>query len=197
MRVVVFTQNLALYALVAGALGKAGWRVSWNRGDGLALADLEHLAQGEVFLWPTPGGLRAYDPRRCAFLTRQDRPSTLLEGLRGRLGLALLPGERAALGVLGQGVAPEAKALAEALGIPPHRARFYLKGLRHKFGLALQDLLRLARHQVQVTGLQGHPDSLAGLEAEPFLHVPRKEEHQGYGPKKAPPVGQALGVKAF
>lgn len=197
MRVAVFTDHLALYALVAEALRKAGWQVVWKGEEGLVLADLEHLAKGEVIFWPTPWGLRAYDPGRYAFLTRQDRPSTLAEGLRGQRGLGLLPGERAALWALGQGTSPEAKALAEALGLPLPRARFYLKGLRRKFGLDLPGLLRLARHQVQVAGLQGHPDPLAGLEAEPFLHVPREEEYQGYGPEKASPVGQALGVEAF
>lgn len=197
MQAVVFTQSLALYALVAEALRKAGWRVAWKEGEGLALADLDHVAQGEVLLWPTPFGLRAYDPKRYAFLTRQDRPETLAEGLRGRVGLGLLPGERAALWALGQGVPPEVGALARALGAPRHRARFYLKGLLNKFGLALPDLLRLARHQVQVAGLQGHPDGLARFQAEPFLHVPGQEEYQGNGPEEAPPVGQALGVQAF
>lgn len=89
VRVVVWTDDLSLYARLAPALWAAGVAVSWREGEGLPLADLAHLERGEVFFWPTPWGLRVYDPRRRAFLTRKDDPKTLAEGLRGRLGLRL------------------------------------------------------------------------------------------------------------
>lgn len=197
MHAVVLTHNLELYALVAGALRKEGWKVAWREGRGLVLADLDFLEHGQVWLWRTPAGFRAYDPGRQAFLTRRDDPRTLSDGLRGRLGLALSPGEVEVLWALGRGVEAEAKALARALGLFPYQARFYLKGLRNKFGLPLGDLLRLARHQVQVTGFQGHPQALARAQAKPLLDVPRQEQGEGYRPQEAAAVGQALGVQAL
>lgn len=197
LRVVVLTRNLELYALVAGALRKEGWTVHWQEGGGVPLADLEHLERARVWLWRTPWGLRAYTPERMAFLTRRDDPRTLAAGLRGQLGMGLLPGEVGVLRALGQGVAAEARALARFLGLSPYLARFHLKGLRNKFGLPLDDLLRLARHQVQVAGFEGHPEVLAWAQVEPFLHVPGQEQGQGYGPQEAAPVGQALGVQAL
>lgn len=194
MQAVVLTQDLEFYARVAGVLGQDGWKVSWQSGRGLVLADPAFWERGQVLLWRTPGGLRAYDPERLAFLTRRDDPKTLAEGLRGRLGLRLLPGEVGVLLALGLGVPPEAKALARGLGMPPHRARFHLKGLRNKLGLAWEEILRLARHQVQVAGLEDHPDPLARAKAQALLHVPGQEEGKGYRAQEAAPVGQALGV---
>lgn len=110
MRVVVWTDDLSLYARLAPALWAAGVAVSWREGEGLPLADLAHLERGEVFFWPTPWGLRVYDPRRRAFLTRKDDPKTLAEGLRGRLGLRLTGREA--------GV-PEALGRGWSLGLPP------------------------------------------------------------------------------
>lgn len=197
MQVVMFTHNLELYALVAGALRKEGWKVSWKEGRGLALADLDFLGQGQVWLWRTPRGLRAYDPGRQAFLTRGDDPRTLASGLRGQVGLRLSPGEARVLEALGRGLPPQTSLLARSLGQPLQRIRFHLKGLRNKFGLPLEDLLRLARHQVQVTGLEGYPDALARVQAEPLLHVPGQEQGEGYRAQKAAPVGQTLGVQAL
>lgn len=194
MQVVVLTRNVELYALVAGALRKEGWTVHWRQGEGLALADPEFWEQGQVAFWRTPWGLRVYDLAQGAFLTRRDDPKTLPQGLRGQLGLRLSSGEAQVWRALAQGVAPEAGSLSRALGFSPHLARFHLKGLRNKFGLPLGDLLRLARHQVQVAGLQGHPDPLPWLEAKPLLHVPGQEQVEGYGPQEAASVGQALGV---
>ena len=197
MRVVVWTDDLSLYARLAPALWAAGVAVSWREGEGLPLADLAHLERGEVFFWPTPWGLRVYDPRRRAFLTRKDDPKTLAEGLRGRLGLRLTGREAGVLEALGRGVEPRPSALGRALGLAPWQARFALQGLGRKFGLSLEALLRLARHQVQVAGLQDHLDPPPGREVEPGLHVPGVEVGEGVGALEAPPVGQALGVEAF
>lgn len=194
MRIVVLTRNLELYALVAGALRKEGWTVYWQEGEGVPLADLEHLERGQVWLWRTPWGLRAYTPERMAFLTRRDDPRTLAAGLRGQLGMMLSPGEVEVLWALGQGVAAEARALARFLGLSPYLARFHLKGLRNKFGLPLDDLLRLARHQVQVAGLQGHAEPLPGPEVQPLLHVAGQQDLEFQRPPEYPAVGQALGV---
>lgn len=197
MRAVVFTEDLALYAAIHAALTKKGWKVSWKSGEGLVLADLAHLEKGWVWCWRTSWGLRAYDPRYQLFLTRKDDPRTLAEGLQGKGGLGLLPGERGVFWALGQGVVPKGGALARHLGIPPHRARFYLRGLRNKFGLPEEELVRLARHQVQVVGLQGHAKPLAGMQAQPFLHVAGQEEAQGHRSLEVPTVGQPLGIQAF
>lgn len=194
MEAVLYTENLYLYALVYKALTQAGWKVWWKEGQGLALAGLDQMEKGEVLLWPTPLGVRGYDPKAFAFLTRRDDPKTLPLGLRGQLGLRLLPGEKEAFLALGQGVAPRARDLAQALGLPRDRARFFLKGLRNKFGLGEEELVRLARHQVQVMGLQDHPQGLAGAEAEPLLGIPGEEEAKGYRAHKPSPVGQALGM---
>lgn len=188
MRAVVLTGDLTLYALVHSGLVGKGWEVFWKSGEGRILADLAHLEEGEVLLsvyggsaavpkgivllWRTPLGLRAYDPLLQVFLTRKDDPRSLAEGLQGRWGLGLLPGEQQVLWALGQGVASRGSALARELGIPLHRARFFLRSLRNKFGLPEEELFRLARHQVQVVALQGYPKPLAGVQAEPFLHVP-------------------------
>ena len=101
------------------------------------------------------------------------------------------------LEALGRGVEPRPSALGRALGLAPWQARFALQGLGRKFGLSLEALLRLARHQVQVAGLQDHLDPPPGREVEPGLHVPGEEEGEGEGALEAPPVGQALGVEAF
>ena len=172
MRVVVWTDDLSLYARLAPALWAAGVAVSWREGEGLPLADLAHLERGEVFFWPTPWGLRVYDPR-----------------LTGR--------EAGVLEALGRGVEPRPSALGRALGLAPWQARFALQGLGRKFGLSLEALLRLARHHVQVAGLQDHLDPPPGRGVEPGLHVPGEEEDEGEGALEAPPVGQALGVEAF
>jgi len=197
MRVSVWTREIALYALIHRALFRVGWEVFWNKDVGFPLADLEHWAKGRVWFWPTPWGLRAYDPRRLAFLTRRDDPKTLPEGLSGRVGLRLSPLEARLLLALGRGVDPSPKALAPALGASRDQVRFALRSLRNKMGLPLGDLLRLARHQVEVAGLQDHLDPPPGRQVEPCLHVPGEEEGEGQGALEAPPVGQALGVEAF
>lgn len=197
MRVVVWTDDLSLYARLAPALWAAGVAVSWREGEGLTLADLAHLERGEVFFWPTPWGLRVYDPRRRAFLTRKDDPKTLAEGLRGRLGLRLTGREAGVLEALGRGVEPRPSALGRALGLAPWQARFALQGLARKFGLSLEALLRLARHQVQVAGLEDHAEGVSGAEVEPFLHVAGQEDLQAQGPPEEAAVGQALRVQAF
>lgn len=189
MRAVVFTEDIGLYALVYRVLSKDGWQVFWREGGGLPLADLDHLEWGSVLLWRTPTGLRAYDPERFAFLTRRDDPGSLAEGLRGRLGLRLLSGEAQVLLALGQGVPPEVGGLARALGTSPHRVRFFLKGLKNKLGLPLPALLRLARHQVQVSGLQGHAEPLSGPQVQPFLHVPGQKDLEFQRPPEYPAVG--------
>lgn len=197
MRVSVWTRELALYAPIHRALSRAGWEVFWNIDAGFPLADLRHWAKGRVWFWPTPWGLRVYDPGKLAFLTRGDDPRTLPHGLLGRVGLRLSPLEARLLWALGQGVAPSPKALASVLGASRDQARFALRSLRNKMGLPLGDLLRLARHQVEVAGLQDHLDPPPGREVEPGLHVPGEEEGEGEGALEAPPVGQALGVEAF
>lgn len=181
MRVGVFTRSLDLYARLYAALTRAGFQVEWNRQLELTLGDLDHLF-ARVWVWRTPLGVRAYDPLAMAFLTRQDRASSLPEGLRGRKGLGLTPGERRLLLALGRG---------EAWG---REDRFFARRLKNKFGLPLEDLLRLARHQVQVAGLEDHLHPAPGGQAEPLLHVAGEEDLQGKGPLKPGPVGQALGV---
>jgi hypothetical protein len=172
LQAVVHTQDLALYCKVYRVLREAGFSVSWKEGQGISLAGLDQLERGVVVLWPTRRGVRAYDLRAFAFLTRQDDPKTLPEGLLGRFGLRLLPGEVEVLLALGRGGVPEPQALAAALEWDRAQARFFLKGLWNKFSLPWGTLLRLARHQVQVAGLQGHLDGPARLEAKPLLHVP-------------------------
>lgn len=197
MRVVVHTLDLALYGRIYGVLQKAGFAVSWKVGQGRSLAGLDQLEKGEVVFWPTPRGVRAYDLGALAFLTRRDDPATLPQGLLGRFGQRLLPGEARVLWALGWGVDPDPRALAAALGLERAQARFFFRGLWNKFGLPLGTLLRLARHQVQVAGLQDYPDGPARLEAEPFLHMPGEEDLQGQGAAEHPPVGQPLGVKVL
>lgn len=194
MRAVVFTEDVHLYALVYGALREDGWQVGWKEGPGLVLADLEHLERGEVVLWRTPLGLRAYHPSRGAFLTRGDRPRSLAQGLRGRPGLRLRPGEQEVLLALGRGVFPRPSALGEVLGWDPARVRFFLRGLLNKFGLPLEALTRLARHQVQVAGLQGHAEPLPRPEVQPLLHVAGQEDLEFQRSPEYPAVGQTLGV---
>lgn len=197
MQAVVYTDDLYLYALVHQGLAQAGWQVLWKQGSGLALAGLDQMEKGEVLLWTTPWGLRGYDPLGMVFLTRRDDPKTLALGLKGQVGLRLLPGERAVLLAAGSGVPLKLGALVQALGFPRDRVRFFLKGLKNKFALGEGELVRLARHQVQVMGLKGHAKPLAGAKAKPFLHVPRQEEAQGQRPQEAPPVRQAFGVQAL
>ncbi len=197
MQVALFTQNLDLYAQVYEALVPRGFSLSWNEGMGLPLSGLDQLERGQGVLWLTPRGLRGYDLRAYAFLTRRDDPKSLPEGLKGRFGARLLPGEAAVLLALGRGVPPEPRSLARYLDVERSQARFFLKGVWNKFGLPLGLLLRLARHQVQVAGLEGHPEGLVRLEAEPFLDVPRQEDFQGKGPAEEAPVGQPLQVQAF
>lgn len=197
MQVVLHTEDIALYGLVYRALKEAGFGVSWKEGQGVSLAGLDRMERGEVVLWATRRGVRAYDLRAFAFLTKKDEPRTLPDGLLGRFGLRLLPGEAGLLLALGRGVDPEPRALAEALGLDRAQARFFLKGLWNKFGLPWGTLLRLARHQVQVAGLKDHADRPARLEAQPFLHVPGQEDLQGEGAPEHPPKGQTLGVKAL
>lgn len=167
-----------------GALGGGRGGVL-ARGGGAPSGRPRPPGTGEVFFWPTPWGLRVYDPRRRAFLTRKDDPKTLAEGLRGRLGLRLTGREA---GVLGPsvGVEPRPSALGRALGLAPWQARFALQGLGRKFGLSLEALLRLARHQVQVAGLQDHLDPPPGREVEPGLHVPGRRRVRARGPWKRP-----------
>ncbi len=203
MEAVVYTKSLQLYALVYGALRRAGWKVGWNEGQGLALAGLDRLEMGEVLLWTTPWGLRAYDPRGMVFLTRRDDPKTLALSLgrgpglplTGRVGLGLLPGERAVLLAVGRGFPLRAGALALALGCPRDRARFFLRGVMNKFGLGEEDLVRLARHQVQVMGLKDHLEPLPGVEVQPGLDVPGKQHLEAEGALEQAPVGEAFRVK--
>lgn len=197
MQVVLFTHDLALYAQVHRALVPQGFSLSWNEGRGLPLAGLDRLERGQGVLWLTPRGLRGYDLRAYAFLTRKDDPKSLPDGLKGRFGVRLLPGEVAVLLALGQGVPPEPRSLARHLDVERSQARFFLKGVWNKFGLPLGLLLRLARHQVQVAGLEDHAEVLARLEAEPLLHVSGQEDFQGKGPAEEGPVGQPLRVQAF
>ena len=117
MRVVVWTDDLSLYARLAPALWAAGVAVSWREGEGLPLADLAHLERGEVFFWPTPWGLRVYDPRRRAFLTRKDDPKTLAEGLRARLDQQLTGRQAGVLASPGRGLEPRHSALCQELDI--------------------------------------------------------------------------------
>jgi hypothetical protein len=156
LQAVLHTEDIALYGLVYRALKEAGFGVSWKEGQGVSLAGLDRMERGEVVLWATRRGVRAYDLRAFAFLTKKDEPRTLPDGLLGRFGLRLLPGEAGLLLALGRGVDPEPRALAEALGLDRAQARFFLKGLWNKFGLPWGTLLRLARHQVQVAGLQDY-----------------------------------------
>lgn len=205
MEAVVYTANLYIYAQVHGALSRAGWKVHWQEGRGLALAGLDQMERGEVLLWATPWGLRAYDPRGMAFLTRGDDPKTLALGLRwrsmpgrrGQVGLRLLPGEQAVLLALGRGVPPRSGALAEALGMPRDRARFFLKGVRNKFGLGEEGLVRLARHQVQVVGFKDHLEPLPGVEVQPGLHVPGEQHFQANGSLEHAPVSEALRAEVY
>lgn len=103
MVAVVYTEDLELYAELYRVLQAAGWTVLWKEGRGLALADLAHLPRGQVWVWRTPFGLRAYDPQGLCFLTRRDDPRTLPQGLWGRGGFCLSPGEARALAHLGGG----------------------------------------------------------------------------------------------
>lgn len=194
MQAVVYTDDLGLYALVHRALTLAGWRVHWQEGPGLALAGPEAWARGEVLLWTTPWGVRAYDPRALAFLTQRDDPKTLPLGLSGERGRGLLPGEVSLLLLLGREGLMGAAEAARRLGLPPHRARFFLRALRNKFGLPDPLLLRLARHQVQVLGLEDHAEGLAGRQAEPLLHVPGEEDLEAHLSHQPSPEGQPLGA---
>lgn len=203
MEAVVHTDNLYIYAQVFGALSKAGWKVCWKEGQGLALAGLDQLEKGEVLLWATPWGLRAYDPKGRAFLTRRDDPKTLALGLeargfptrQGKLGLRLLPGEEAVLLAAGQGVPLRAGPMARALGLPQDRVRFFLKGVVNKFGLGEEDLVRLARHQVQVMGFEHHLKPLPGVEVQPGLDVPGEQYLEVDGSLEHTPVGEAFRVE--
>lgn len=197
MEAVVYTENLQLYALVHGALGPAGWKVYWKEGHGLALAGLDQMEKGEVLLWATPWGLRAYDPLGMIFLTRRDDPRTLVSGLGGRVGLRLLPGEKAVLWAVGNGVPPRVGALARALGFSRDRARFFLKGVINKFGLGEEGLAHLARHQVKVVGLKDHLEPLPGVQVQPGLDVPGEQDLQADGSLEHTPVGEAFGMKAY
>lgn len=205
MEAVVYTDSLQLYALVYGALSKVGWQVHWKKGRGLALAGLDQMEKGEVLVWTTPRGLRAYDPRSMFFLTRRDDPKTLALGLEVRampvnqrqVGLRLLPGEQAVLLAAGRGVPLKAGPMARALGLPRDRVRFFLKGVVNKFGLGEEDLLRLAGHQVQVLGLKDHLEPLPGAQVQPGLHVPWEEELELQRPLEAASVGQPLRVKVL
>ncbi len=194
MQAVVYTDDLALYALVHGALTQAGWTVHWKAGPGLALAGPEAWEKGEVLLWRTPWGVRAYDPKALAFLTRGDDPRSLLQGLRGQKGKGLLPGEARLLLLLGRVGLLRTKEMARLLGLTPHQVRFFLRALRNKFGLPDPLLLRLARHQVEVVGLEDHLDPLPRGQAEALLDVPGEEEFQAKPPLHPAPEGQALGA---
>lgn len=197
MEAVVYTENLQLYALVHGALGPAGWKVYWKEGHGLALAGLDQMEKGEVLLWATPWGLRAYDPVGMIFLTRRDDPRTLVSGLGGRVGLRLLPGEKAVLWAVGNGVPPRVGALARALGFSRDRARFFLKGVINKFGLGEEGLAHLARHQVKVMGLKDHLEPLPGVQVQPGLDVPGEQDLQADGSLEHTPVGEAFRMEAY
>lgn len=181
MVAVVYTEDLELYAEVYRVLRAAGWKVFWKEGRGLALADLAHLSQGQVWVWRTPFGLRAYDPQALRFLTRRDDPRTLPRGLWGEGGFRLSSGEARALAHLG-GVEGALE------GLRRDQRRFFLKRVRLKFGLPEPLLGLLARHQVQVAGFQNHLQGLAWLEAEPLLHVPGQEDLQAKAPLETPPV---------
>lgn len=181
MVAVVYTEDLELYAELYRVLRNAGWKVSWKEGKGVALADLGHLPWGQVWVWRTPFGLRAYEPKALRFLTRRDDPKTLPQGLLGRGGFCLSPGEARALAHLG-GVEGALE------GLNRDQRRFFLKRVRLKFGLPEPLLQALARHQVEVAGLQDHLQRLARPEAEPLLHVPGQEDLQGQRPLEAAPV---------
>ena len=145
----------------------------------------------------TAWGLRAYDPWGMIFLTRWDDPRTLASGLEGRVGLRLLPGEKAVLWAVGNGIPPRVGALAQALGFSRDRARFFLKGVINKFGLGEEGLVHLARHQVKVMGLKDHLESLPGVQVQPGLDVPGKQDLQADGSLEHAPVGEAFGMKAY
>lgn len=205
MEVVVYTDSLYIYAQVYRALSRAGWKVYWKEGQGLALAGLDWLEKGEVLVWTTPWGLRAYDPKGTVFLTRRDDPKTLALGLearalslyQGRVGLRLLPGEQAVLLAAGWGVPLKAGPMARALGLPRDRVRFFLKSVVNKFGLGEEDLVRLARHQVQVMGFKDHLKPLPGAQVQPGLDMPGKQDLQSDGSLEHAPVGEAFRVKAY
>jgi len=197
LEAVVYTESLQLYALVHGALSPAGWKVYWKEGRGLALAGLDQMEKGEVLLWVTPWGLRAYAPLGMIFLTRRDDPRTLALGLGGRVGLRLLPGEKAVLWAVGNGIPPRVGALARALGFSRDRARFFLKGVTNKFGLGEEGLVHLARHQVKVMGLKDHLEPLPGVQVQPGLDVPGEQDLQADGSLEHTPVGEAFRMKAY
>ena len=88
-------------------------------------------------------------------------------------------------------------ALAQALGFSRDRARFFLKGVINKFGLGEEGLVHLARHQVKVMGLKDHLESLPGVQVQPGLDVPGKQDLQADGSLEHAPVGEAFGMKAY
>lgn len=205
MEAVVYTDSLYIYAQVYGALSRAGWRVYWKEGQGLALAGLDQVEKGEVLIWTTPWGLRAYDLKGTVFLTRRDDPKTLALGLtiramtgnEGQVGLRLLPGERLVLLAAGRGVPLKAGPMARALGLPRDRVRFFLKGAVNKFGLGEEDLVRLARHQVQVMGFKDYLEPLPGAQVQPGLDVPGEQYLEADGSLEHTPVGEAFRVEVY
>ena len=151
LRVTLFASELEFYALVAGPLMAHGIEVLWREEGGLALADLEHMEKGQVVLWRTPQGIRAWDARYWVFLTRKDDPTSLARALlRGQTGLALRPGERVLWEAMGRLGSLRTAHLAQATGMQGHQVRFHLRGLRQKFGLCDLNLLRLARHSYRL-----------------------------------------------
>ncbi len=203
MEAVVHTDSLYIYAQVYRALSRAGWKVYWKEGQGLALAGLDQLGRGEVLVWTTSWGLRAYDPKGAVFLTRRDHPKTLALGLearalslsQGQVGLRLLPGEQAVLLAAGRGIPLKAGPMARALGLPRDRVRFFLKGVVNKFGLGEEDLVRLARHQVQVMGFKDYLEPLFGAQVQPGLDVPGEQYLEADGSLEHTPVGEAFRVE--
>jgi hypothetical protein len=151
LRVTLFASELELYALVARALIAHGIEVLWREEGGLALADLEHMEKGQVVLWRTPQGIRAWDARYWVFLTRKDDPTSLAQALlRGQTGVALRPGERVLWEAMGRLGSLRTTHLAQATGMQGHQVRFHLRGLRQKFGLCDLNLLCLARHSYRL-----------------------------------------------
>ncbi|WP_232822500.1 hypothetical protein [Thermus sediminis] len=152
LQVVLYTKEIELYALVFAALEGRGIRVSLMGGSGIRLADLEHMELGQRVIWRTPAGVRAWDPRSWTFLTRRDDPQTLAEGLMGRGGLGLRPGERAVFRAVGALGTLRTFPLAQATGLEGYQVRYHLRGLRNKFGLSDLDFLRLARYSLRLAG---------------------------------------------
>ncbi|WP_223201906.1 hypothetical protein, partial [Streptococcus pneumoniae] len=162
------------------ALGRRAWPVyTPEKAETVLLLDVDLHEHPAGYLWWEALSRRRLPPMNRIYAVES---GASLLGSMADHRLALKPSQVEAFLL----------ALAQALGFSRDRARFFLKGVINKFGLGEEGLVHLARHQVKVMGLKDHLESLPGVQVQPGLDVPGKQDLQADGSLEHAPVRRGL-----